>query len=179
MLAERNITVRSLDRERRGEDIDYIADIQDMSVIPTASMKTVLCTQVLEHVPYPWQAVVEMARVLEPGGYVIASVPHLSVIHEAPHDYYRYTRHGLFTLFSHGNFTIEQLQESGGLISFLAHLWSMTLLGLIGAIPGLRWLSWTLNYIVLIRLAELLDRLCGLKTIYPCNYIIVARKEMT
>ena len=178
-LTAHNIMVISLDRENRGEGVNYIADIQDMAVIPTASMKTVLCTQVLEHIPRPWEAVAEMARVLAPGGYVIVSVPHLSVIHEAPHDYYRYTRYGLLALFSRADLTVERLQEVGGLVSFCTHPLSIVLLGLIGAFPGLRWFSWTLNYLVLIRCAEVLDRFLGLKTLYPCNYVIAARKEKT
>src|SRR5690606_20167561 len=88
-------TVTTLDVEDRSGSIDVIADIQDMPEVAGESIDTVLCTQVLEHVPEPGRAVREMARVLRPGGRLVATVPHLSMIHEAPHDYFRFTEFGL------------------------------------------------------------------------------------
>ena len=41
----------------------------------TASMDVALCTEVLEHVPDPQQALMEIARVLRPGGHLLGSVP--------------------------------------------------------------------------------------------------------
>jgi SAM-dependent methyltransferase len=56
---------------------------------------TVFSSQVLEHVPEPWRMVAEMARVLEPGGHLILTAPHIWGLHEAPHDYFRFTCYGL------------------------------------------------------------------------------------
>lgn len=65
----------------------------------SACFDTILCTQVLEHVPHPWQAAVEIARVLRAGGVLILSCPQYWPLHEVPHDYFRYTVYGLKSLF--------------------------------------------------------------------------------
>ena len=56
---------------------------------------TVISSQVLEHVPEPWRMVAEMARVLEPGGHLILTAPHIWGLHEVPKDYFRFTCYGL------------------------------------------------------------------------------------
>ncbi len=69
----------------------------DAQALPfrAGAFDTVLCSQVLEHLPEPGDAVAEMARVLKPGGRLILTAPHIWGIHEEPHDYFRFTRYGL------------------------------------------------------------------------------------
>ncbi len=62
---------------------------------PGDCFDTVLCTEVLEHVPEPLTLMKEAARVLRPGGHLILTTPQTWGLHEAPHDYYRYTEYGL------------------------------------------------------------------------------------
>jgi SAM-dependent methyltransferase len=175
LLAARGIRVLSLDVEDRAGEVDIIADLQDMPDIEDGSITTVLCTQVLEHLPRPWDAIGEICRVLTPGGYLILSVPHLSVIHEAPHDYYRYTRYGLRTLCERSGLEVVQIEESGGLLSFLSHAISMVLFCTLAAVPGLRWITWKIN-LALIHIFSAADRLLGAASVYPCNYVLLARK---
>lgn len=56
---------------------------------------TVLCTQVLEHVPEPGQLLAEASRVLGSGGHLVLTAPHIWGVHEEPHDYFRFTGFGL------------------------------------------------------------------------------------
>ena len=60
-----------------------------------ACFDTVLCLQVLEHVPRPWRLLDEIARVLRPGGALVLTAPHIWGLHEEPRDYYRFTPFGL------------------------------------------------------------------------------------
>jgi SAM-dependent methyltransferase len=55
----------------------------------------VLATELLEHCHTPAAVVAEVHRVLRPGGRFVCSVPFIYVIHGDPHDYWRFTAHGL------------------------------------------------------------------------------------
>lgn len=60
-----------------------------------ASFDVILCTEVLEHIPEPQRAIDEMFRVLAPGGKLVLTTRFLFPIHDAPHDYFRFTKYGL------------------------------------------------------------------------------------
>lgn len=61
----------------------------------SASFDTVLLLEVLEHVADAEQVLAEISRVLKPGGVLLTSMPFLYPLHDAPHDYRRYTAPGL------------------------------------------------------------------------------------
>ena len=59
---------------------DYVlADMENLP-ISSESIDTVVCTESLEHLLQPEQAVAEFARVLKPGGRLVVSVPHRHII---------------------------------------------------------------------------------------------------
>ena len=76
-----DLNPRNLDliRQRLPHHQAVLGDIEAMP-FDDASFSTVVCTEVLEHVPYPDTALSEMARVLRPGGLLIGSVPCRSLI---------------------------------------------------------------------------------------------------
>ena len=65
-----------------------------------SSFDVVLCTQVLEHALDPPQVVRELARVVVPGGRVLASTHGVQVYHPSPEDLWRWTHTGLERLFT-------------------------------------------------------------------------------
>src|SRR4029079_3624949 len=77
---------------RGGPDVVY-----DGATLPfrDGAFDTVLSVQVLEHTPRPAALVAEMARVLAPDGLLILTAPFQFRLHEEPHDYFRYSPHGL------------------------------------------------------------------------------------
>ncbi|HXY05093.1 MAG TPA: glycosyltransferase [Burkholderiaceae bacterium] len=62
----------------------------DITAIPAsdATFDVVLCTEVLEHVPRPIEAVQEMTRLLKPGGRLLLTAPLGSGLHQLPFHYY-------------------------------------------------------------------------------------------
>jgi SAM-dependent methyltransferase len=61
----------------------YVCDIMD---IPTdRKFDVILCTEVLEHLPDPVDALKLMFNLLKPKGIVIVTVPFLSLMHQAPY----------------------------------------------------------------------------------------------
>ncbi len=60
-----------------------------------SSFHTILCSEVLEHVPEPSQLLLEVERVLKPGGILMLTTPQTWGLHLEPLDFYRYTKHGL------------------------------------------------------------------------------------
>ncbi len=60
-----------------------------------ATFDTVLLLEVLEHVGDARGVLAEIARVLKPDAALLISVPFLYPIHDAPHDYSRFTAPGI------------------------------------------------------------------------------------
>jgi SAM-dependent methyltransferase len=63
--------------------IDIVCDITSIPE-PDSSFDAILCTEVLEHVPNPNEALDEFARLLRPGGTLILTAPFASIVHFAP-----------------------------------------------------------------------------------------------
>lgn len=74
---------------------DIVADASNMHMIADGTYDYIFAMEVLEHIPTPQAAVDEISRVLKPSGELIFSTPFMFPIHDAPHDYYRYTKYGL------------------------------------------------------------------------------------
>ena len=66
---------------------------------------SVVCNQVLEHVPDPHGFMTEIRRVLKPNGALLLTVPFVWDEHEQPHDYTRYSSFGLTHLLQQCGFT--------------------------------------------------------------------------
>ena len=88
----------------------------DLEKIPLrgASVDCVLCMVVLEHTRNPREVLLEFARVLKPGGLLVMVVPFLWEEHQAPHDYFRFTRYGVRLLFESSPFRLDLLSPIGG-----------------------------------------------------------------
>ena len=81
--------------------------------LPDGSVDSILCTQVLEHVPHPVIALQEMFRVMKPEGSILLTVPQMNELHEVPRDFFRYTSYGLRTLFEDAGFRVEEIEQRG------------------------------------------------------------------
>lgn len=74
---------------------DLVLDVRSMPEVRDAAYDCVYASCVLEHVDDVGAAVAEITRVLKPGGTLLVCLPFREAIHGAPHDYWRFTEHGI------------------------------------------------------------------------------------
>jgi SAM-dependent methyltransferase len=79
-----------------------------------ASVDSIVCANVLEHVYEHRHLVGEMHRMLKDGGQLIGFVPFLIQYHPDPHDYFRYTKEALMLIFTAAGFKDVRIKETGG-----------------------------------------------------------------
>lgn len=93
-------------RHQSGLDLQF-----DAHALPFAdqAFPMIVAIEVLEHCKDPQRVIDEIFRVLKPGGRMILTTRFLFPIHDAPHDYFRFTRYGLLHLCRH--FSVVQTQE--------------------------------------------------------------------
>ena len=105
--------------------VDILADIERLP-FADATADAIICTNVLEHVGSAHDCVLEIKRVLKPGGLVYISVPFIFPTHPDPLDRRRWTREGLQAEF--GGFIEIESGAAGGPFSAYVSI-TPTLLG--------------------------------------------------
>ena len=110
------------------------------------------------------------------GGRLLLIVPHEWEVHQAPHDFYRYTRHGLDYLLTEAGFAEWTIQPVGGYFRLLAR---RLLNGLQFFTEGLRWIGFLPAALFLVPPALLLPLLDGLdrERHFTLGYICTAIKR--
>jgi SAM-dependent methyltransferase len=140
---------------------------------PDNDFDCVLSTAVLEHLEEPQRALREAARVLKPGGYAIYTAPLFWHVHEAPRDFFRYTRHGLEHLFQEAGFEVIEITALSGFFVTFGSEWGYYL-------RRFRWgpLKWVVNAIVYLNnvICPRLDRGALRNEDFTWMYLVVARK---
>jgi SAM-dependent methyltransferase len=112
--------------------LDAIADLTALP-FPDGSFQACINIVTLEHVREPACALREIERTLVAGGRLLLIVPHEWEVHQSPHDYYRYTRHGVAYLLDKAGFAEYAIQPVGGFF----RLCSRRLLNGLQFFPGL------------------------------------------
>jgi len=116
--------------------LDAIADLAALP-FPAASFDAAIHVVTLEHVREPANVLHEIARTLAPAGKLLLVAPHEWEVHQAPHDYFRYTRHGLEYLLQKAGFDAIEIEPVGGYFRLLSR---RLLNGLQFFSGGLKWL---------------------------------------
>lgn len=99
--------------------LDSIADLEHLP-FPDASFDAALMIVTIEHLKEPGAALAEIGRVLRAGARILVVAPHQWEVHQAPHDYFRYTCHGLEYLLEKTGFRVVNLEPAGGLFRLLS-----------------------------------------------------------
>ncbi len=76
-------------------DVDFVADAHDLGMFQDGEFELVLCIEALEHMYAPQVVIDGIFRILKPGGKLILTTRFIFPIHDAPHDYFRFTKYGL------------------------------------------------------------------------------------
>lgn len=101
--------------------VDIVASLDSLPMRDGA-FEAIVCTQVLEHVADPATVLVELHRVLAPGGTLWITVPFVGELHEEPWDFYRYTSHGLRHLCEQAGFVDVHVAPLGGYFATMAQM---------------------------------------------------------
>jgi len=68
--------------------IDLVSNIWEIPA-PDASFDAILCTEVIEHIPFPNETLAEFGRLMKPGGTLLLTAPFACLRHMDP--YFHYT----------------------------------------------------------------------------------------
>lgn len=98
---------------------DIIASAENIPM-GNNTVDSVVCTQVLEHLKNPTQAIAEFYRILKNGGYALITVPQWGELHEEPNDYYRFTNFGIKHILESAGFTLVEIDQRGGFFSVVS-----------------------------------------------------------
>lgn len=128
----------------RGNRADLCGDAAAIPLV-SASFDTVLCTELLEHVPDPDAVASEIARVLRPGGVVLCTAPFAYPVHD-PHDYFRYSPDGVAALFVRNGLEVVEVRPLSGTGLTLAILFNVFWFDI-----GFMWTKWLYPVGVLLR----------------------------
>lgn len=123
-LVESNICVDWPNTLHTSPHLDAIVNLNERLPFRDESFDTVLLTDVLEHIAEPLQLMQEIGRVLRVDGKVIVGVPFMYLLHEVPHDYYRYTEFALRRFCQLSGLNALECTPYGGLPEVLMDLTS-------------------------------------------------------
>ncbi|MGB5747172.1 MAG: class I SAM-dependent methyltransferase [Desulfobacterales bacterium] len=156
------------------DNLPFGANVFDMAI----------CTQVLEHVKEPQALINELFRTLKNGGIVCLSAPQGWGVHQAPHDYFRFTCYALSYLLEKAGFQEISVKQSCGYYGYLANrltvfpktlFWQIENKWLRLAISPLEILSYFIFvglFPLILNSIDFLDR----KQNYTLNYFVKGKK---
>jgi SAM-dependent methyltransferase len=123
----------------RSWDYSLVHAVADLEQLPFAdgSFQAAVNVVVLEHTRRPGQVLQEIGRVLAPGGRLLLIVPQEWGMHQGPHDYFRFTRHGLEYLLREAGFASFTIAPIGGFFTLLGRRLLDTI---VFTMHGWRWL---------------------------------------
>ena len=155
--------------------LNALADLTAMP-FPNGAFDAALHLVTIEHLREPACALAEIARTLAPGGRLLVAAPQDWEVHQAPHDYFRYTRYGLAYLLEKAGLEVIELRPSGGYFRLLAR---RMLNGLQFFSGGLRWLGFLPAAILVVPPALILPFLDFLDRDrnFTLGYICIARRS--
>ena len=160
---------------------DVVADLNKAVPVSSEVADTVVSLSVMEHLCEPQNMLNEAYRILRPGGNIIVQVPWQWRIHEAPHDYFRFSPYGLKYMFEKSGFTELDVQAQSGFFTTWIVKFNYFTKGFVRGPKSLRLLLtlvlmpfWTIGQL----LAPWLDKLDRNWSLESSGYYVTAKKPI-
>ena len=99
--------------------LDYVGDIWKIDESDN-KFDVILCTEVLEHIPYPLETIDEFYRLLKPGGLLLLTAPFACLRHMDPYFFYSGFSDRWYELAFKNKFKIKTLQPVGDYYAWIA-----------------------------------------------------------
>ncbi len=124
----------------RAWDYGRLDAVADLANLPFAGgcFDAAIHIVTLEHVREPERVLREIARTLAPSARLLAVAPHEWEVHQAPHDYFRFTRHGMAYLLERAGLAEIEVRPVGGYFRLMGR---RLLNGLQFFTGGARWIG--------------------------------------
>ena len=174
MYRDNASSVSCIDWEKSPHDtnhIDIAYDLNQGLPYEAASFDSILLTDVLEHLYAPQVLLNAAANSLRLGGHIVVGVPFFYRIHEAPHDFHRYTEFALEKMLTNAGLKVIRKDIYGGYFDVLFDLLNKRLF------------KKKFSYRILAALARLTFALPRVKRfnenskpVFPLGYCIVGQK---
>ena len=103
-------------------DYSRVDALADLTALPFRGgvFEAAIHIVTIEHLPDPAGALAEIGRVLRSEAPLLVIAPHEWEVHQAPHDYFRYTRYGLAYLLEKNGLEVVELHAAGGYFRLVA-----------------------------------------------------------
>jgi SAM-dependent methyltransferase len=139
----------------------------DASQLPFrgAQFDAVICLEVIEHVPAPFQVFSEISRVLKTGGEAWISMPFLYPLHDAPFDFQRFTEFGLTHATKKVGLEVTRLKRTQHSIRTAGLLFSLAIAG--GVATAIGWRKYLLIPLALVAVTFINLSAWALSFIWP------------
>ena len=86
-----------------GENVDVIADAHFLSDAVQGPFDFAYSVSTFEHLMMPWQAAVEIAKIMRIGGLIFVQAPQTWPLHDEPWDFFRFSRDAWRALFNYAS----------------------------------------------------------------------------
>lgn len=159
---------------------DVSANLNELLPIADAVADTVVSISVMEHLYEPQMMLNEALRILKPGGMMLLQVPWQWQIHEAPHDYFRYTPYALEYLLTRAGLVDITIEAQSGFFTTWVLKFNYFSLRLVGGTAIRSWFAKILLYPLWYigqKVAPVLDKLDHNWQAEACGYFLLARKN--
>ena len=158
---------------------DIVSDLNIKLEIDPEVADSIISISVMEHLYEPQTFLNEAWRVLKKDGNIILQVPWQWRIHEAPHDYFRYTPYALKHMLTKAGFSDIQIEATSGFFTTIVLKLNYFSLRCVRGPKILRWIIsailvpfWTIGQI----LSPYLDKLDRDWSGESISYFVVAKK---